>query len=226
MATQSRATLVSADRLPGWAERFAAAHGAVRCDQDDDGLRLTAADGSTALLQSPWPPAGRPGRGATELERLASLAAQSRTVAVVLIRSAGYALGLCRDGAVLVSKSGSGFSQSRSGVGGSSQQRAARRRENRADAMLERVAEQAQLLFGPRPPAPGTGADVTNIGTAEYLVLGGDRALTSLWLAEPRAGFLTRLPQLRFLDVPDPKPAVLKTAARDVQAIRIRVTDS
>ncbi len=226
MSAQSRTTLVSADRLPGWAARFAAAHGALRCDQHDDGLHLSAADGSTALLQSPWPPAGRPGRGATELERLASLAAQSRTVAVVLIRRGGYALGLCRDGAVLVSKSGSGFSQSRSGAGGSSQQRFARRRANQADAMLERVAEHAQLLFGPQRPGPGAGADTTNIGRAEYLVLGGDRALTSLLMAEPRAGFLARLPQLRFLDVPDPKTAVLKSAAREVQAIRIRVTDS
>ncbi|MCY0903787.1 acVLRF1 family peptidyl-tRNA hydrolase [Arthrobacter sp. H14-L1] len=224
MATQSRTTLVSAERLPGWAERFAAAHGALRCDQHDDGLHLSAADGSTALLHAPWPAAGRPGRGATELQRLASLAAQSRTVAVVLIRSGGYALGLCRDGEVLVSKAGSGFSQSRSGAGGSSQQRSARRRVNQADAMLERVAEYAQLLFRPQPP--GTGTDITNIGIAEYLVLGGDRALTSLLMAEPRAAFLARLPQLRFLDVPDPKAAVLKTAAREVQAIRIRVTDS
>ncbi len=226
MATQSRTTLVSAERLPGWAERFAAAHGAVRCDQHDDGLHLSAADGSTALLQSPWPPAGRPGRGATELERLASLAAQSRTVAVVLIRSGGYALGLCRDGVVLAAKSGSGFSQSRSGAGGSSQQRSARRRANQADAMLERVAEHAKLLFGPQPPASGTGPGTTYLGIAEYLVLGGDRALTSLFMAEPRAAFLVRLPQLRFLDVPDPKASVLKTAAREVQAIRIRVTDS
>ncbi len=225
MATQSRTTLVSAERLPGWAERFAAAHGALRCNQHDDGLHLSAADGSTAVLQAPWPPAGRPGRGATELERLASLAAQSRTVAVVLLRSGGYALGLCRDSEVLVSKSGSGFNQSRSG-GGSTQQRSARRRANQADAMVEKVAEHAQLLFGPQRPGPGTATGLSTIGAAEYLVLGGDRALTSLVLAEPRAAILARLPQLRFLDVPDPKTAVLKSAARQVQAIRIRVTDA
>ncbi|MDJ0355504.1 acVLRF1 family peptidyl-tRNA hydrolase [Paenarthrobacter sp. PH39-S1] len=254
MTPVSRTALVSPDRIPGWTERFAAAHGALRCDQNDDGVLLTAADGATAVLRPPWPADGRPGRGATALERLASLAAQSRTVAVVLVRRGGYAVGLCRDGEVLVSKSGSRYIQSRTAAGGWSQQRFARRRANQADAMLEVVAGHAARILRPQPPEPGTGAGTrteTGIGTgigavaakgtgtgsgtgqdsgpppgtAEYLVLGGDRELSRLLLAEPRATFLSVLPQLRFLDVADPKTAVLKQAARNLRAVRIDVTD-
>ncbi len=241
MTSVSRTAFISADRIAGWTERFAAAHGTLRLEPDDDGVLLTAADGATALLRPPWPVDGRPGRGPTALDRLASLAAQSRTVAVVLVRRGGYALGLCRDGEVLVAKSGSRYVQSRTAAGGGSQQRFARRRANQADAMLEEVAGHAARILGPPPPVtgavsgqgtghgPGTvavrGTDVPR-GTAEYLVLGGDRPLTQLLLAEPRASFLAALPQLRFLDVPDPKAAVLQQAARDLRAIRIDVTDA
>jgi len=59
----------------------------------------------------------------------------------------------------------------------------------------------------------------------EYLAPGGDRTLAEQVLAEPvlkRYAGLTRLP---FLDVPDPRAAVLKRAAADLCSVRILVTD-
>ncbi|HEY8294704.1 MAG TPA: acVLRF1 family peptidyl-tRNA hydrolase [Micrococcaceae bacterium] len=219
MTAVSRTAFVAPGRIPGWLDRFAAGHGPVQLEETDDGVRLTAADGAGALLQAPWPVDGRPGRGTTPIERLLALAGQSRTIAVVLLRRGGYAVGLCRDGQVLVSKIGTRYVQSRTAAGGWSQQRFARRRTNQADALVEAVAEHAARVL--TPGAPGGGPS----GTAEYLVLGGDKALCQSLLVEPVFGPLAVLPRLAFLDVPDPKSAVLKQAAADLHAVRIRVSD-
>ncbi|WP_454810919.1 Vms1/Ankzf1 family peptidyl-tRNA hydrolase [Paenarthrobacter nitroguajacolicus] len=104
-----RTALVPAARLQGWADRFAASHGAVAEDLDDGGLLLRAADGATAMLKAPWPADGRPGRGGTELERLASLANQERRLGLLLIRRGGYAIAAASGSTILASKSGSRF---------------------------------------------------------------------------------------------------------------------
>ncbi|MDR6987143.1 hypothetical protein J2Y66_001625 [Paenarthrobacter nitroguajacolicus] len=105
----SRTAVVPAGRLHGWVDRFTASHGPVVEDLDDGGLLLRAADGTTALLKSPWPADGRPGRGATGLERLASLAAQERGLGIVLVRRGGYALASATGTTILASKSGNRF---------------------------------------------------------------------------------------------------------------------
>ena len=192
-----------------------------------DGVLLTAADGGTALLQAPWPVDGRPGRGATAVDRLASLASQDRTAAVVLLRRGGYAVGLCQGGRVLVSKTGTRYVQSRTAAGGWSQQRFARRRANQADALVEAVAQHAAQLLVPAPSnsAWPEGAAHGTVA-AEYLVLGGDKGLCQLLIAEPVFARLAALPRLAFLDVPDPKSAVLKKSAQDLCAVRICITDA
>lgn len=105
----SRTALVPAARLQGWVDRFAASHGAVVEDFDGDGLLLRAANGATALLRAPWPPDGRPGRGATELDRLISLAHQERGLGLLLVRRGGYAVAAASGSAILASKSGNRF---------------------------------------------------------------------------------------------------------------------
>ena len=192
-----------------------------------DGVLLTAADGGTALLQAPWPVDGRPGRGATAVDRLASLASQDRTAAVVLLRRGGYAVGLCQGGRVLVSKTGTRYVQSRTAAGGWSQQRFARRRANQADALVEAVAHHAAQLLVAAPSNPAWPDDETRITVAaEYLALGGDKGLCQLLLAEPVFARLAALPRLAFLDVPDPKTAVPKKSAQDLCAVRICITDA
>ncbi|WP_253182744.1 acVLRF1 family peptidyl-tRNA hydrolase [Arthrobacter sp. SW1] len=207
----SRTAFVSAGRLAGWVQRFAASHGHPVEEPHDGGLLLRAADGATALLQPPWPDDGRPGRGADDVERLASLASQERKIGIVLVRRGGYAVGVASGGRLLASKSGSRYVQSRSAAGGSSQQRYARRRANQADALVSTVAAQAAAVF------PGH--------SVEYVLPGGDAALAAAALEDPALRDFARRPRLPFMAVPDPNTTVLKQAAADACSIRILVTD-
>ncbi|MET3707507.1 acVLRF1 family peptidyl-tRNA hydrolase [Arthrobacter sp. UYEF6] len=207
-----RTAFVSGERLAGWADRFGAAHGGFRISDDDDGVRLVADDGTTALLQAPWPPDGRPGRGADLLERLASVAAQPRTAGLVLVRRGGYAAAVAREGILLASKTGTRYVQSRSAAGGQSQQRFARRRANQADELVEKVAAHAAAVFDGQP--------------LEYLAPGGDRTLAGLVMDHPALRPYASVPRLDFLDVPDPNGSVLRKAAADVCAVRIQVADA
>lgn len=207
----SRVAFVPGARLPGWVARFAASHGAVRQEDTDAGVELRAADGAAALLQAPWPVAGRPGRGTDLVERLAALAGQPRTVGLVLVRRGGYAVAVVREGSVLAAKTGTGHVQSRSAAGGSSQHRLARRRSNQSDALVLAVAEHAARVFAGQP--------------VEFVATGGDRALGELVLAEPVLSDYAGRERLPFLAVPDPRAAVVKTAAAQVCSVRILVTD-
>nr|WP_306422509.1 Vms1/Ankzf1 family peptidyl-tRNA hydrolase [Paenarthrobacter aurescens] len=110
----TRTAVVPAERLLGWVERFKASHGALQEDFHDDGLLLRAADGAAALLRAPWLADGRPGRGATELERLASLAAQERGLGLVLVRRGGYAVASASGATILASKTGNRHLESKS----------------------------------------------------------------------------------------------------------------
>lgn len=109
----TRSTFVSADRLPGWLERFAAGNGELTLTPEHGGLHLAAANGTEADLLAPWPDDGRPGRGAGDVERLVSLASQSRTLGIVLLRRGGSAVGVARDGVLLASKTGSRYAPAR-----------------------------------------------------------------------------------------------------------------
>jgi hypothetical protein len=210
-APATRTAFVPGERLPGWVERFGASHGALATEEHDDGVRLTAADGAVALLQPPWPVDGRPGRGGEAVSRLASLASQHRKVGLVLVRRGGYSVAAISNGSVLASKTGTRHVQSRTAAGGWSQQRFARRRANQADALVEAVADHAARIFAGQ--------------RIEYVAPGGDRTLAELVLDEPALKEYSALTRLAFLDVPDPRAAVLKKAAADLCSVRILVTD-
>ena len=209
--TETRVAFVSGTRLPGWVERFAASHGPLSEQELDAGLQLSAEDGAAALLQAPWPVDGRPGCGSDAVARLASLASQPRSIGAVLVRRGGYSVAVVSGGAVLASKTGTRHVQSRTAAGGWSQQRFARRRANQADALVEAVADHAARIFADH--------------RIEYVAPGGDRALADQVLAERVLKQFAARPRLAFLDVPDPRAAVLKKAAADLCAVRILVTD-
>ncbi|RAX17925.1 hypothetical protein DC347_04180 [Pseudarthrobacter sp. AG30] len=206
-----RTAFVAGARLAGWVERFGSSHGGFRLRDDDDGLRLLAADGTEALLQAPWPADGRPGRGNGPVDRLAALASQPRRLGLLLVRRGGYGVGVACEGMLLASKAGTRYVQSRTAAGGQSQQRFARRRSNQADALVASVAEQAAGVFGGAP--------------FEYVVPGGDRALADLVLQQPPLRPYLPLPRLAYLDVIEPRAAVLKKAAADACSVRVQVTD-
>jgi len=206
----TRTTYVSAQRLPGWLDRLAAGAGPLDIAPEHGGLRVSAANGTEAELFAPWPDDGRPGRGANDVERLISLAGQSRTLGIVLLRRGGYAAGVVREGQLLGSKAGNRYVQSRTAAGGGSQQRFARRRANQADALVETAAEQAARIFAGHPP--------------EYLVFGGDRALIEVLAREKVFAPWSGLTRLRPLEIQDPKLAVLARAAKDACSVFIRIT--
>lgn len=208
---ESRLAFVSGARLPGWVDRFAASHGSLAHEELDGGLQLSAADGAVALLQPPWPVDGRPGRGPEPVARLASLASQPRHLGLVLVRRGGYSVAVVSEGRVLAAKTGTRHVQSRTAAGGWSQQRFARRRANQADALVEAVAAHAARIFADH--------------RVEYLAPGGDKPLAEQVLAEPVLKRYAALARLPFLDVPDPRAAVLKKAAADACAVRVVVTD-
>ncbi|MGR0160001.1 Vms1/Ankzf1 family peptidyl-tRNA hydrolase [Paenarthrobacter nitroguajacolicus] len=183
----SRTALVPAGRLQGWVDRFAAGHGAVVEDLDHSGLLLRAADGATAFLRAPWPADGRPGRGGTELERLASLANQERGLGLVLVRRGGYAIAAASGPTILASKSGNRFVEAKA------------------------TAEHASRIFKEH--------------RIEYIVPGGDRAQVDQLLAQPALKALSGRTRLAFLDIQEPKTAVLAKAAADACSVRITVTD-
>ena len=208
---ETRVAFVSGVRLPGWVDRFAASHGALTEEETDAGLQLRAADGAVAVLRAPWPVDGRPGSGPDAVSRLASLTGQPRSIGTVLVRRGGYSVAVVSAGAVLASKTGTRHVQSRTAAGGWSQQRFARRRANQADALVEAVAEHAARIFAEH--------------RVEYLAPGGDRTLAEQVFAEPVLKSYSGLARLAFLDVPDPRAAILKKAATEMCSVRILVTD-
>lgn len=187
-------------RIDGWASGFEARHAEVVRQDADDVIVLTAADGSTATLEPLCP------NGAWSTS-LAAWAAHPASVALVLVRRGGYAVGLAQGASLVAHKAGTRYVQSRTAAGGWSQQRFARRRGNQADALVGAVAEHAhRLLADARPGA---------------LVLGGDKALTAQVLQDARLAALRTLPQRGMFDLGDPRLSVLQEALRRGRSVRI-----
>jgi hypothetical protein len=207
----SRRVEVSADRITGWLDRFAARHGAVTTDAGAEEVVVTAADGAVATLQVPFPPMqvdeAAPDGG------LAAHALRSRRVGVLLVRLGGHAVGVFDGEKLVVSKVGSRQVHGRSAAGGWSQQRFARRREGQVRVALAAAADLAVTLLVPV-------AD-----TLDAVVVGGDRRSVEAVLDDPRLGVLRPLVMAPLLDVPDPRRAVLDTAPARYRAVRVLVVD-
>jgi hypothetical protein len=198
---------VDPGRLPKWVAGFAERHGGEPAVSVADGVvTLEAPDGARAECHAP--------PGAVPPATLAELAATPpQRRGLLLARRGGYAVGVADGPALVASKVDSRYVQSRTAAGGWSQQRFARRRENQAKAAAGEAADAcARLLV---PEAKRLAAVVT----------GGDRQFVDSVLADARLGTLRALVAPPFLNVPDPKRAVLENAARSAQRVRIRVVD-
>lgn len=68
-------------------------------------------------------------------------------------------------------------------------------------------------------------AEVFRTHRIEYIVPGGDRALVDQVLAQPSLRAVAGRTRLAFLDIQEPKTAVLAKAAADACSVRITVTD-
>src|SRR5690349_9138462 len=164
----SRWVSVGPERLAGWIDRFAAAHGGVvESTVDPDAVRLTAADGTVAQLVVPFPPL----RGSLPAD-LVTHALADRRVGVLLVRLGGYAAGVFDGGRLVASKVGSRQVHGRSAAGGQSQQRFARRREGQVRVALQAAADNIVRILVPEA------------ARLDAVVKGGDRAAVDGGLAD------------------------------------------
>jgi hypothetical protein len=211
----SRRTEVAPDRLSGWVERFAAAHGGVVATAGGDEVVLTATDGGRARLTVPFPPmpaAHSTAEGAL-VTSLTAHATRDRRVGVLLVRLGGHAAGVFDGSRLVASKVGSRQVHGRSAAGGWSQQRFARRREGQVRVALAAAADVAERVLVPEA------------ARLDAVVLGGDRRSVDAVLEDPRLASLRALVVPPLLDVPDPRLAVLEGTAARFRAVRIEVVD-
>jgi hypothetical protein len=211
---------VSPERLAAWLESFAQRHGDIAVEPGPAVVTFRAGDGALAQAHVPFPPlpegAGeRTGQITGNAERISAHARADRTVGVLLVRLGGYAAGVFTgpEAHLAASKVGSRLVHGRSAAGGTSQQRFARRREKQASEALGAAADTAAAVFG------------QFAGKLDAVVLGGDRRAIAGLRDDARLRPYFDLAVERFLTVPDPRLAVLRSTPRLFRAIRIQLTE-
>jgi hypothetical protein len=200
---------VDPDRLARWLDGFGERHGVPVTSTVDDGvLELVAADGAVAWCHPP------PGTGSfAGPEGFVAAVAAAGRIGLLLARRGAVAVGVVEGTALVSSKVDSRYVQGRTAAGGWSQQRFARRRDNQARAAAQDAADVAAAILLPEA------------GRLAAVVAGGDRRAVDAVLADPRLAPLVELRAERFLDVPEPRLAVLQAAIRPARAVRIRLLD-
>src|SRR5580692_1880316 len=201
---------VAPDRLARWVTTFAERHGTVTAEPGRLTMTFRAADGAVAQCHPPFPPMAAPAGGtwpedpAALAGLIAAHAAVDRTVGVFLVRLGGFAAGVFTGSPprLVSSKVGTRLVHGRSAAGGTSQHRFARRREKQATEALGAAARTAAAVFGPYA------------GRIDALVLGGDRRAMAVLRADSRLEPYVSLAVERFLTVPDPRLAVLRSTPR------------
>lgn len=166
-------------------------------------MTLTASDGSTAAIEVPFPPLA-----GTRLTDLLVHVRRDRRIGVLLVRRAGFAVGVFDGRSLVASKVDSTYVQGTTKKGGSSQQRYARRRVNQATAAFAEAADvAARVLAGEQLDA---------------LVAGGDRQAVRTVLADPRVRHLPP-PTGPWLQVKDPKKRMLEAMPEQFLTVRIEL---
>ncbi|WP_306209296.1 acVLRF1 family peptidyl-tRNA hydrolase [Actinoplanes sp. RD1] len=199
---------VAPERLPRWLENFGARHGGYAAD----GLVVTGADGATAELFPP-PGCGAHAGGPGDLAAFAAEAAKPRRIGLLLARKGAVAVGVADGTRLVTSKVDTHYVQGRTAAGGWSQQRFARRRDNQAKAAAADGAAIAGRLLLP---------ETTSLCA---VVTGGDRAAVDAILAAPALAPVLAMRDERFLDVPEPRHAVLEEAVALARTVRVLVRD-
>jgi len=202
----TRIVAVAPERLDRWLTGFAERHGSVSYDVTPARVRLTAEDGSLAVVDVPYAPLPDLSR-----EGLVAHVLADHRLGVLLVRRGGYGAGVFAGGKLIDSKVGSRHVQGTTKAGGWSQQRYARRRDNQAREAFAAATEVAVRILAP--------------ARLDALVCGGDRRAVDTVLDDPRLRDLVGLVRPPFLGVPDPKQKVLEQAGVDARAIRIELTD-
>jgi peptide subunit release factor 1 (eRF1) len=198
--------LVPPERLGRWVENFEARHGATVVGVSEGCLEGRAVDGSSFVFV---PPFSYWYDGSADVAAFVEACRPPDDWGILLVRKGGFAVARMSGTTVSASKVGQRHVQGRTKAGGQSQQRFARRRDNQAKVAYEAAAEHAVRLL------TGTWA----------IVAGGDEQAVREVLKDSRLKDL-RQPVGRFLDVPDPRRAVLEEATRTAGSVRISVDNS
>ncbi|AVT42028.1 acVLRF1 family peptidyl-tRNA hydrolase [Plantactinospora sp. BB1] len=200
---------VAPARLARWLDGFAERHGGPpEVAAGPDGPRLTAPDGTLAVLH---PPPGVP--GTDDLPAFLAAVAAPRRLGLLLARKGAVAVGVADGDRLVVSKVDSRYVQGRTAAGGWSQQRFARRRDNQAKAAAADGADLAVRLLLPEA------------GRLAAVVTGGDRRAVETILADRRLAPVAALRAERLLDVPEPRHTVLVDAISAARAVRVLLRD-
>ncbi len=195
---------VPPERVARWIAGFGERHGGYETETEPRVVRLTGGDGARAECHVPFPPLDGD---------LADHALRERRVGVLLVRLGGYACGVFDGDRLVVSKVGARLVHGRSAAGGQSQQRFARRRDKQAREALHAAADVAARVLAP------------HAGELEALVCGGDRRAVDALREDPRLKAMFEKETGVFLDVPDPRLAVLRETPPRFRAVRVRIVE-
>ena len=145
-----------------------------------------------------------------ELGPLLEALARDRTVAAILVRRGGYAVGVFEGERLVVSKVGTRFVKGRHKKGGSSANRFRRRRGEQERELIDVAAGEAARVLGPWRER------------VQHVALGGDRSAASRVL-ESRAdlAWLQPLALERFFDVVEPRLRVLEALPYQLYAAKV-----
>lgn len=222
-------------RLPRWLAGFGERHGTpLTWSGIPDGAVASAPDGARAECHLPfgWP--AEPGAGSAVAEpdaevapvapgaaaaepgaggaALVAAAGATRRVGLLLVRRGAHAVGVAAGDRLVASKVDTRYVQGRTAAGGWSQQRFARRRDKQTRESTGAAADHAARLLSAETSLSG-------------LVVGGDRALLTAVLDDPRLRQFAALPRVELPDVPEPRRATLVEVARRYRDVRIRLTE-
>jgi hypothetical protein len=190
---------VAPERLPRWLENFATRHGPYTAN----GRTVVAADGAVAEFEGSAP----------DLAQLTGEALQPRRIGLLLARKGAVAVGIAVGTELVASKVDTHYVQGRTAAGGWSQQRFARRRDNQAKAAAADGADIVGRILLPQ------------VRALRAVVTGGDRAAVDAILATPALQPVADLRAERFLDVPEPRRAVLVAAIAQARAVRVLIRE-
>jgi hypothetical protein len=180
-----------------------------RTSYRDGSARLELPDATLTVS----PPFGLAHKGEYEQVTVGPLLealAQDHTVAALLVRLGGFAVGVFEGERLVASKVGSRFVKGRHRAGGSSANRFRRRREGQERELIEEAGAQAARVLGPWQ------------GKVEWVALGGDRtANRRVVAARPELAWLDPLALPRFFDVPEPRRRVLDKLPYQLYAAKV-----
>jgi len=203
--------LIPPERVARWFENLESRHGHTALAVVEERLVATAEDGALAEASLPF---GHEYDGPPEVSTFAEAAAAPIDWGILLVRKGGFAVASLHGPKVLLSKVGQRHVQGRTKAGGQSQQRFARRRDNQARRAYEAAAEHAHRVLVRESPRP--------VGA---LVCGGDRSAVEAVLSDSRLERLSVVRTKPWLDVPDPRRAVLDQAIADGRSVAVTITE-